>query len=307
LRRGAVTWAGQLCRAVTHAPSVITRPAPPPPPPCPCRPQEWFQSRYEWDLLAVRGLWAFGPDVQVRGQQRLAGEWASAGQGTQPTGPLLRVCSMASILAQLSLFLVKGLRQHTPLQRVSVCSGSITRLRARATGHGQTRPQTQPVHRAGRQLCAGCRTALPPRREAAARAPSGEATQAGLRTPEQRTPGEETNSACQKRAPTTQGKQNAALKAPYGRHLLHPANWPKAQQAASPLHAKLQQRRRVSLYMYVPLPHATAQGPNVLLDDSLAAETDKGLLSAVRDSIIQARLAPHRHDPHANTNTHERE
>lgn len=26
--------------------------------------QEWFQSRYEWDLLAVRGLWAFGPDVQ---------------------------------------------------------------------------------------------------------------------------------------------------------------------------------------------------------------------------------------------------
>lgn len=26
--------------------------------------QEWFQQRYEWDLLAVRGLWAFGPDVQ---------------------------------------------------------------------------------------------------------------------------------------------------------------------------------------------------------------------------------------------------
>ncbi|GLC44572.1 hypothetical protein PLESTB_001320500 [Pleodorina starrii] len=25
---------------------------------------EWFQTRYEWDLLAVRGLWAFGPDVQ---------------------------------------------------------------------------------------------------------------------------------------------------------------------------------------------------------------------------------------------------
>ncbi len=28
-------------------------------------PQEWFQSRYEWDLLAVRGLWAFGPELQV--------------------------------------------------------------------------------------------------------------------------------------------------------------------------------------------------------------------------------------------------
>lgn len=27
--------------------------------------QEWFQSRYEWDLLAVRGLWAFGPELQV--------------------------------------------------------------------------------------------------------------------------------------------------------------------------------------------------------------------------------------------------
>ncbi|KAG2486973.1 hypothetical protein HYH03_014346 [Edaphochlamys debaryana] len=25
---------------------------------------DWFQTRYEWDLLAVRGLWAFGPDVQ---------------------------------------------------------------------------------------------------------------------------------------------------------------------------------------------------------------------------------------------------
>lgn len=26
--------------------------------------QDWFQQRYEWDLLSVRGLWAFGPDVQ---------------------------------------------------------------------------------------------------------------------------------------------------------------------------------------------------------------------------------------------------
>lgn len=25
---------------------------------------EWFQTKYEWDLLAVRGLWAFGPDTQ---------------------------------------------------------------------------------------------------------------------------------------------------------------------------------------------------------------------------------------------------
>ena len=31
------------------------------------------------------------------------------------------------------------------------------------------------------------------------------------------------------------------------------------------------------------------QGPNVLLDDSLAAETNKGLLNAVRDSVIQVR------------------
>jgi hypothetical protein len=32
-----------------------------------------------------------------------------------------------------------------------MCSGSVTRLRARAAGHGQTRPQAQPYHRAGRQ------------------------------------------------------------------------------------------------------------------------------------------------------------
>lgn len=24
--------------------------------------QDFFTSKYEWDLLAVRGLWAFGPD-----------------------------------------------------------------------------------------------------------------------------------------------------------------------------------------------------------------------------------------------------
>jgi U5 small nuclear ribonucleoprotein component len=29
------------------------------------------------------------------------------------------------------------------------------------------------------------------------------------------------------------------------------------------------------------------QGPNVLLDDTLAGETDKALLSSIRDSVIQ--------------------
>lgn len=28
--------------------------------------QDFFTTKYEWDLLAVRGLWAFGPDRQVR-------------------------------------------------------------------------------------------------------------------------------------------------------------------------------------------------------------------------------------------------
>jgi U5 small nuclear ribonucleoprotein component len=27
--------------------------------------QDFFTTKYEWDLLAVRGLWAFGPDRQV--------------------------------------------------------------------------------------------------------------------------------------------------------------------------------------------------------------------------------------------------
>jgi hypothetical protein len=31
-------------------------------------------------------------------------------------------------------------------------------------------------------------------------------------------------------------------------------------------------------------------GPNLLLDDTLAGEVDKGLLGAVRDSIVQVRL-----------------
>lgn len=27
---------------------------------------KFFQTKYEWDLLAARGLWAFGPDKQVK-------------------------------------------------------------------------------------------------------------------------------------------------------------------------------------------------------------------------------------------------
>lgn len=33
----------------------------------------------------------------------------------------------------------------------------------------------------------------------------------------------------------------------------------------------------------------TVDGPNLLLDDTLAGEVDKGLLAAVRDSIVQVR------------------
>lgn len=33
----------------------------------------------------------------------------------------------------------------------------------------------------------------------------------------------------------------------------------------------------------------TVDGPNLLLDDTLAGEVDKGLLGAVRDSIVQVR------------------
>lgn len=29
------------------------------------------------------------------------------------------------------------------------------------------------------------------------------------------------------------------------------------------------------------------QGPNILLDDTLSSEVDKGLLNAVKDSIVQ--------------------
>jgi hypothetical protein len=39
--------------------------------------QDFFTSKYEWDLLAVRGLWAFGPDRQgpnVLMDDTLAGE-----------------------------------------------------------------------------------------------------------------------------------------------------------------------------------------------------------------------------------------
>jgi hypothetical protein len=66
---------------------------------------------------------------------------------------------------------------------IDTCSASITRLWAYASrrSHGLTRPQTQPQHRAGRQPRVGCRTALPLKREAAAR------------TPEQRTRGRQAN------------------------------------------------------------------------------------------------------------------
>ena len=51
-------------------------------PPSPLRPalaspQDFFTTKYEWDLLAVRGLWAFGPDRQgpnVLMDDTLAGE-----------------------------------------------------------------------------------------------------------------------------------------------------------------------------------------------------------------------------------------
>ena len=39
--------------------------------------QDYFTTKYEWDLLAVRGLWAFGPDRQgpnVLMDDTLAGE-----------------------------------------------------------------------------------------------------------------------------------------------------------------------------------------------------------------------------------------
>ena len=39
--------------------------------------QDFFTTKYEWDLLAVRGLWAFGPDRQgpnVLMDDTLAGE-----------------------------------------------------------------------------------------------------------------------------------------------------------------------------------------------------------------------------------------
>lgn len=40
-------------------------------------------------------------------------------------------------------------------------------------------------------------------------------------------------------------------------------------------------------------------GPNVLLDDTLAGEVDKGLLGAVRDSIVQVCVDTWR--PHCHT------
>lgn len=35
------------------------------------------------------------------------------------------------------------------------------------------------------------------------------------------------------------------------------------------------------------MSHTHTQGPNALLDDTLAGETDKGLLGAIRDSVVQ--------------------
>jgi hypothetical protein len=74
----------------------------------------------------------------------------------------------------------------------------------RTAGHGQTRPQTQPKHRAGRQPRAGLRAALPPSGEGAARSLSGEATQAGRTHPRAAHTGEAATPAWQAQAPMTQ-------------------------------------------------------------------------------------------------------
>ena len=34
-----------------------------------------------------------------------------------------------------------------------------------------------------------------------------------------------------------------------------------------------------------------AEGPNVLLDDTLSTDVDKGLLGAIRDSVVQVRFS----------------
>ena len=36
----------------------------------------------------------------------------------------------------------------------------------------------------------------------------------------------------------------------------------------------------------------TNNGPNILLDDTLPSEVDKGLLGAVRDSVVQGNINP---------------
>lgn len=58
-----------------------------------------------------------------------------------------------------------------------------------------------------------------------------------------------------------------------GAHLVQQYEW-------DPLAAR-------SVWAFGPGP----DGPNVLLDDTLAGEVDKGLLHAVRDSIVQVRAA----------------
>lgn len=44
-----------ICAVSTFPPPLVAAAA---------RPQEWLSSKYDWDLLAVRGLWAFGPETQ---------------------------------------------------------------------------------------------------------------------------------------------------------------------------------------------------------------------------------------------------
>ena len=43
------------------------------------------------------------------------------------------------------------------------------------------------------------------------------------------------------------------------------------------------------LYLIFPTVkcHLSFQGPNILLDDTLSTEVDKGMLNAVKDSIVQ--------------------
>ncbi len=112
-----------------------------------------------------------GPPSASAAKPSSSASSASARRRLEPppssSRPALPACATKAPASQLMRNGIHTCTSHVTRARHtshvhSTCSGSMTRLRARATGHGQTRPQAQPYNRASRQPREDCTTALPP-------------------------------------------------------------------------------------------------------------------------------------------------